>query len=58
MVNHAATRTLVALYPLTKLQMTKILQFKSPNISCDSTVIDTGIPKSDGTTLDLEVQDT
>ena len=31
---------------------------KSPNISCDSTVIDTGVPKSDGTTLDLEVQDT
>ena len=30
---------------------------KSPNISCDSTVIDTRIHKSDGTTLDLEVQD-
>ena len=31
---------------------------KSPNISCDSTVPDTGIPKSDGSKMVLEVQDT
>ena len=30
---------------------------KSPNISCDSTVLDTGIPKRDSTKMDLEVQD-
>ena len=30
---------------------------KSPNISCDSKVLDTGIPKSDSTKMDLEVQD-
>ena len=30
---------------------------KSPNISYDSTVLDTGIPKSDSTKMDLEVQD-
>ena len=29
---------------------------KSPNTSCDSTVLDTGIPKSDSTKMDLEVQ--
>ena len=34
------------------------IAIKSLNISCDSTVIDTGFPRSDGTTLDLEVQDT
>ena len=31
---------------------------KSPNISCDSTVLDTGIPKSDSSKIVLEVQDT
>ena len=30
---------------------------KSPKISCDSTVLDTGIPKRDSTKMDLEVQD-
>ena len=30
---------------------------KSPNTSCDSTVLDTGIPKRDSTKMDLEVQD-
>ena len=30
---------------------------KSLNTSCDSTVLDTGIPKSDSTKMDLEVQD-
>ena len=34
------------------------IPIKSLNISCDSTVINTGIPKSDSITLDLEVQDT
>ena len=31
---------------------------KSPNISCDFTVLDTGIPKSDSSKMVLEVQDT
>ena len=31
---------------------------KSPNISCDSTVPETGIPKSDSSEMVLEVQDT
>ena len=31
---------------------------KSPNIACDSTVPDTGIPKSDSSKMVLEVQDT
>ena len=31
---------------------------KSSNTSCDSTVLDTGISKSDSTKIDLEVQDT
>ena len=31
---------------------------KSPNISCDSTVLDTEISKSDSTTMDLDIQDT
>ena len=30
---------------------------KSPNTSCDSTALDTGIPKSDRAKMDLEVQD-
>ena len=31
---------------------------KSPNISCDFTVLDTGIPNSDSSKMVLEVQDT
>ena len=31
---------------------------KSPNIACDSTALDTGIPKSDSSKMVLEVQDT
>ena len=31
---------------------------KSPHISCDSTALDTGIPKSDSSKMVLEVQDT
>ena len=31
---------------------------KSPNILCDSTVLDTGIPKSDSTKMVLEVNNT
>ena len=31
---------------------------KSPNITCDFTVLDTGIPKSDSSKMVLEVQDT
>ena len=34
------------------------MSIKSQNISCDSTVLDTGIPNSDSTKMDLEVQDT
>ena len=45
----------VSSHKITDSQNTPI---KSPNISCDSTVLDTGIPKSDSTKMDLEVQDT
>ena len=45
----------VSSHNITDSQNTPI---KSPNISCDSTVLDTGIPKSDSTKVDLEVQDT
>ena len=31
---------------------------KLPNVSCDSTVLDTGIPKSNSSKMVLEVQDT
>ena len=41
-----------------KITDSQITPIKSPNISCDSTVLDTGIPKSDHTKMDLEVQDT
>ena len=41
-----------------KITDSQITPIKSPNISCVSTVLDTGIPKSDGTKMDLEVQDT
>ena len=41
-----------------KITDSQITPIKSPNISCDSTVLDTGIPKSHSTKMDLEVQDT
>ena len=41
-----------------KITDSQITPIKLPNISCDSTVLDTGIPKSDSTKMDLEVQDT
>ena len=41
-----------------KITDSLITPINSPNISCDSTVLDTGIPKSDSTKMDLEVQDT
>ena len=45
----------VSSHKITDSQNTPI---KSSNISCDSTVLDTGNPKSDSTKIDLEVQDT
>ena len=45
----------VSSHKITDSQNTPI---KSPNISCDPTVLDTGFPKSDSTKMDLEVQDT
>ena len=45
----------VSSHKITDNQNTPI---KSPNISCDSTVLDTGIPKSDSTKMDSEIQDT
>ena len=45
----------VSSHKITDSQNTPI---KSLNISCDSTVLDTGIPKSDSSKMDLEVQDT
>ena len=42
---------------LTKLQIAKTLQLSPPKISCDSTVPDTGTPKSDSSKMVLEVQD-
>ena len=45
----------VSSHTITDSQNTPI---KSPNISRDSTVLDTGIPKSGSTKMDLEVQDT
>ena len=44
--------------PSHKITDSQVTPIKSPNISCDSTVLDTGIPKSDSTKMDLEVQDT
>ena len=41
-----------------KITDSQITPIKSTNISCDSTVLDTGIPKSDSTKMDLEVQNT
>ena len=45
----------ISSHKITDSQNTPI---KSPNISCDSNVLDTGIPKSDSTRMDSEVQDT
>ena len=45
----------VSSHKITDSQNTPI---KLPNISCDSTVLDTGFPKSDSTKMDLEVQAT
>ena len=44
--------------PSHKITDSQITPIKSPNISCDSTVPDTGIPKSDSSKMVLEVQDT
>ena len=44
--------------PSHKIADSQNTPFKSPNISCGSTVLDTGIPKSDSTKMVLEVQDT
>ena len=44
--------------PSHKITDSQNTPIKSPNISCDSTVSDTGIPKSDSLKMVLEVQDT
>ena len=44
--------------PSHKIADSQNTPIKSPNISCDSTVPDTGIPKSDSSKMVLEVQDT
>ena len=44
--------------PSHKIADSQNTPIKSPNISCDSTVLDTGIPKSDSSKMMLEVQDT
>ena len=44
--------------PSHKIADSQNTPIKSPNISCDSTVLDTGIPKSDSSKMVLEVQDT
>ena len=44
--------------PSHKVADTQNTPIKSPNISCDSTVPDTGIPKSDHSKMVLEVRDT
>ena len=44
--------------PSHKITDSQNTPIKSPNISCDSTVLDTGIPKSDSSKVVLEVQDT
>ena len=58
MVNYAATKTLLALHPLTKLQIAKTLQLSHQIYHVTPTVLDTGIPESDSTKIVLEVQDT
>ena len=49
------TMTFDPSHKITDSQNTPI---KSPNIACDSTALDTGIPKSDSSKMVLEVQDT
>ena len=44
--------------PSHKIADSQNTPIKSPNISCDSTVLDTGIPKSDSSKMVLEVHDT
>ena len=44
--------------PSHKIADSQNTPIKSPNISCDSTVPDTGIPKSNSPKMVLEVQDT
>ena len=44
--------------PSHKIADSQNTPIKSPNISCDSTILDTGIPKGDSAKMDLEVQDT
>ena len=41
-----------------KITDSQITPIKSPITSCDSTVLDTGIPNSESTKMDLEVQET
>ena len=43
--------------PSHKIADSQNTQIKSPNISCDSKVLGTGIPKSDSSKMVLEVQD-
>ena len=44
--------------PPHKIEDSQNTPIKSPNIACDSTALDTGIPKSDSSKMVLEVQDT
>ena len=44
--------------PYHKIRDSQNTPIKSPNISCDSTALDTGISKSDSTKMVLGVQDT
>ena len=44
--------------PSHKIKDSQNTPVKSPNIACDSTALDTGIPKSDSSKMVLEVQDT
>ena len=44
--------------PSHKIKDSQNTPIKSPNIACDSTALDTGIPKSDSSKMVLEVQDT
>ena len=44
--------------PSHKIKDSQNTAIKSPNIACDSTALDTGIPKSDSSKMVLEVQDT
>ena len=44
--------------PSHKIKDSQNTPIKSPNIACDSTALNTGIPKSDSSKMVLEVQDT